>query len=215
MLPRFLLMAQPGDPKVAPSRSLRLVRTERTDEALVEAFNGGDTDAYGELIQRYDRLIFSLMRRYAHNAEEARDLAQRAFLKSFEAAPRTLPRLAKDLAHPFRAWLVRVAINIAKNHVRDARRWARAPLAVSAEGVSPLPDAQVQLETEELRRRTREAVLQLPKRQREVFTLRIDAELPFAEIAQAIGITENNAKVHFHHAVRRLRTLVAEKGAPS
>ena len=78
-----------------------------------------------------------------------------------------------------------------------------------------MPDAQAQLEAEELRRRTRQAVLKLPKRQREVFTLRIDAELPFAEIATAIGITENNAKVHFHHAVQRLKRLVAENGDPT
>jgi RNA polymerase sigma-70 factor (ECF subfamily) len=207
-------MAHSADPK-APSRPLRLVTTERTDEALVLAFNGGETDAFGELVQRYDRLVFSLMRRYANSPEEARDLAQRAFVRSFEAAPRTLPRLAHNTEFPFRAWLVRVAVNVAKNHVRDARRWARAPLSGVEEGPSPVPDAQAQLETEELRRRTRQAVLQLPKRQREVFTLRIDGELPFAEIATAIGITENNAKVHFHHAVQRLKRMVAENGDPT
>ncbi|HET9158516.1 MAG TPA: sigma factor-like helix-turn-helix DNA-binding protein, partial [Myxococcaceae bacterium] len=40
---------------------------------------------------------------------------------------------------------------------------------------------------------------------REVFALRVDGEMPFAEVAAVLGITENNAKVHFHHAVRRLR----------
>lgn len=206
-------MAHPADPK--GRRPLRLVPSERSDEALVAAFNHGDSDAFGELVQRYDRLVFSLMRRYANSPEEARDLAQRAFVRCFEAAPRTLPRLARAAPFPFRAWLVRVAVNVAKNHVRDARRWAQAPLAVVDQRPSLAPDAQAQLETEELRRRTREAVLHLPKRQREVFTLRIDGELPFGEIATALGITENNAKVHFHHAVQRLKGLLAERGEPS
>jgi hypothetical protein len=44
--------------------------------------------------------------------------------------------------------------------------------------------------------------------------LRIDAELPFAEIAAALGTTENSAKVSFHHAVRRLQALAGEEESP-
>jgi RNA polymerase sigma-70 factor (ECF subfamily) len=55
----------------------------------------------------------------------------------------------------------------------------------------------------------------LPKRQREVFTLRIDAGLPFAEIADALGISEGNAKSHFHYAVKRLRDEVRALSAPT
>ena len=62
---------------------------------------------------------------------------------------------------------------------------------------------------------TRQRAYMRASGQREVFTLRIDGELPFAEIATAIGITENNAKVHFHHAVQRLKRLVAENGDPT
>jgi RNA polymerase sigma-70 factor, ECF subfamily len=51
----------------------------------------------------------------------------------------------------------------------------------------------------------REAIAELPDRQREVVLLRIDGGLPFAEIGTALGITENAAKVSFHHGVRRLR----------
>ena len=58
----------------------------------------------------------------------------------------------------------------------------------------------------------REAVLQLPRRQREVLTLRIDAGLPFAEVARTLGIDEGNARVHFHHAARRLAELVRDAG---
>ncbi|MGZ6070466.1 MAG: RNA polymerase sigma factor, partial [Myxococcaceae bacterium] len=49
-------------------------------------------------------------------------------------------------------------------------------------------------------------------RQREVFALRVDGELPFAEVARVLDITENNAKVHFHHAVRRLRERLGGEG---
>jgi len=70
------------------------------------------------------------------------------------------------------------------------------------------------LERAERERLVRASVLSLPRRQREVLTLRIDAELPFREIAEMLGITENNAKVHFHYAVRRLREVVTSGEMP-
>src|SRR6185436_17042213 len=49
----------------------------------------------------------------------------------------------------------------------------------------------------------RDVVARLPRRQREVLLMRIDGDLPFAEIASALEITETNAKVNFHHAVQK------------
>jgi RNA polymerase sigma-70 factor (ECF subfamily) len=42
-----------------------------------------------------------------------------------------------------------------------------------------------------------------------VLTLRVDGELSFRQIAEALGITENNAKVHFHHAAKKLRAMLS------
>jgi RNA polymerase sigma-70 factor (ECF subfamily) len=70
------------------------------------------------------------------------------------------------------------------------------------------------LERAERERAVRAAVLGLPRRQREVLTLRVDAELPFREIAEVLGITELNARVHFHHAARRLRDVVGGREKP-
>ena len=64
----------------------------------------------------------------------------------------------------------------------------------------------------ELRDRRR-AIASLPPKQRMVLELRIYDELPFREVAELVGSTENAAKVNFHHAVKRLRALV-EGGEP-
>jgi len=55
------------------------------------------------------------------------------------------------------------------------------------------------------------AIAKLPPRQREVLLMRVDGDLPFAEIATALEITEVNAKVNFHHAVQRLKRLIQER----
>ena len=177
----------------------------RTDEALVRAFLSGDDGAFGKLVRRHERAVVALVRRYAHDPDDARDLAQRAFLRAFQAARRA--RWLGGGVAPFRAWLFRIAVNLGRNHVRDALRWRRAPPAV-AERLPVAPVGTAALERAERERAVRDAVVRLPRRQREVLTLRVDAELSFREIAQVLGITELNARVHFHHAARRLRDVV-------
>jgi len=185
-----------------------------SDDELLRTFLGGDEWAFGELFRLHAPLVLAIVRRYASGPDEARDLVQRAFLRALEAARRGLGR-GGDIA--FRPWLIRIAVNLAKNHARDAARRQKASLAAAADlqlaSAAPSPDGAI--DRDRRARRMRLAVLQLPRRQREVVTLRIDADLSFAEIGAAIGITENNAKVHFHHAAKRLRELLAgSEGEP-
>jgi len=185
----------------------------REDEALVAAFLVGDDDAFGELVRRHEPLVLRIVRRWAGSTDDALDLAQRTFLKAFEAARRTLRRASEKERHGFvfKAWLVRIAVNVGKNHRRDAGRARRAPLEALGGAEASPAIAPAALQAEQEARRMRAAVLGLPRRQREVLTLRIDAELPFAEIAEALGTTENSAKVTFHHAVKRLREQLEEE----
>lgn len=180
-----------------------------TDGALCRAFLAGDGWAFGELVRRHQALLAKVLRRYARTPDETRDLVQRAFLQAFEAARRALPRLERsDGEVPFKAWLVRIAINLGKNHLRDTSRWTAVPVDAADGRRSEGGGAQEQLERAQDEAAVRRAVLTLPRRQREVFTLRIDGGLPFAEVAAALGITEGNAKTHFHHAVKRLKEEV-------
>lgn len=186
---------------------------QASDDALCRAFLAGSEAPFGELVRRHQALVYALVRRYAQRPEDARDLTQRAFLRAFEAARRALPRLSKAGEIPFKAWLARIAINLGKNHLRQATRWRPAPVAALESAPEPGPSAADALDRAEREKRTRAAVLELPRRQREVLTLRIDGGLAFAEIAQALGITANAAKVHFHHAVQRLKARMANEDA--
>jgi RNA polymerase sigma-70 factor (ECF subfamily) len=181
----------------------------RDEAALLGAWLAGDDDAFGELVARHEPLVLALVRRYAASPDDARDLAQRTFLKAFESARRALLRgpATGPGAVPFRRWVVRVALNLARNHRRDARRWTHAPDGLSALDHlgSRAAGADQRLEEEEASRRMRRAVLALPRRQREVLTLRIDADLPFSEIAAALGCTDGAARGSFHLALKKLR----------
>jgi len=192
----------------SPRAALRLVPVgPRSDSGLCRDFLTGDAGAFGELVRRHQEVVFRLLRRYTRTADDALDLSQRAFLQAFEAARRSLPRLQQGAVEiPFRAWLLRIAVNLAKNQARDASKWPAAPVeAIDAEGQSEAAPAHEQLVRLQREALTRQAVLQLPRRQREVLTLRVDGGLSFGEVASTLGITDGNAKTHFHYAVKRLR----------
>lgn len=187
-------------------------REPPSDEALCEAFLAGDTAAFGVLVERHRGLVFALMRRYAPRPEDAADLTQQAFLRALEASRRIFGRFRPTTPAPFRSWLLRVALNLAKNHARHGQRWRPVLVEARAEdtALDPAEGAQEALERAEREQRVRAAVLALPRRQREVLALRVDGGLPFKDIAETLGITENNAKVQFHHAVKRLKASVAD-----
>ncbi len=183
-------------------------RTRQIDEglepeevcALVVKARGGDRDAFGQLVLAHQRPLFLAVQRIVDNPQDARDVVQRALLKAWERLP--------DLEEPdrFRSWLFSIAINLGRNLRRDCGRRRFDPIE---EGtlVSP-PVAHRELDQHQQRQQLRAALDALPARQREVVTLRIDAELSFKEIGDAVGCTEATARVNFHHGMKRLRELL-------
>ena len=171
------------------------------DALLIERFRAGDRAAFEELVRRYQRPVFSLALRYLRSDADAKDLVQRTFVKAYGA-------LAGFRAEAsFRTWLYRIAINLCLNHLRDRRREE-----VRSELGDALPAPQVGGEKALLERERgahlRDAIAELPPKQRLVLELRIYDELPFREVAELAGCSENAAKVNFHHAVKRLRALL-------
>ncbi len=154
-----------------------------SDSELLEAFRAGDVKAFEALVRRYQRPVLAIARRFTRDEDDAEDLAQRAFINASE-------RVGSWRGGSFKSWLFRI--------VQESEPTA--------------PDAHQRLEDREQQGVLREAVARLPRRQREVLLLRIDGDLPFAEIASALGITETNAKVNFHHAVQKLKAWVKPQG---
>ena len=192
--------------------ALEVVRpTEETvdpDRARVEAFRRGDRRAFEELVRAHQGPVFAIALRFTRNRATAEDLAQRAFLQALEHVD--------SLQGAFRPWLLRITANLAKNHLRDHARFHpddATELLEHAGADDGTPDAADRLEHARATHRMRTAIARLPPRQREVVLLRVDGALPFAEVGAALGITENAAKVNYHHAVRRLRELMGADDA--
>lgn len=172
------------------------------DVALVNAFRGGDRRAFETLVRRHQKPVWAIVQRFTRDRDVSEDIAQRAFVTALERI--------SELRGSFRPWLLRIAVNLAKNYIRDNARLVNTEPGEELPTGAYVDPAKLQRPDDALHDarqlyRVRVAVASLPDRQREVVLLRIDGQLPFAEIGEALEITENNAKVTFHHAVKKLR----------
>jgi RNA polymerase sigma-70 factor (ECF subfamily) len=187
----------------ATARRLAVARAdaeEADDQALVARFVAGDQAAFDALVRRYQRPIYWLARRYVGSDADAKDVTQRALLQAFLR----LGGLRDQ--ESFRAWLYKVAVNLALNVVRDRKPEVAVegePVAADTEATAGGPAAR--LIEDEAQRRLRAAVAELPPQQRLVVELRVFDELPFREVAAVAECSEESARVNFHHALKRLR----------
>ena len=93
------------------------------DQALVERVQKGDKQAVDVLVLKYQNKIIQLVYRYVHDPDEARDVAQEAFIKAYKAIGRFRGESA------FYTWIYRIAINTAKNYlVASGRRPTRSDI---------------------------------------------------------------------------------------
>ena len=125
--------------------------------------------------------------------ENADDLAQEAFLRAY----RSLHRFRGESR--FRTWLTRILVNLAIN----ARRRRRE--AVTLDETDAAVECSAEATAVTLRAQVRRAVEKLPRRQRQILTLKVYEEMKFSEIASAAGISIGTAKATFFQAVRALR----------
>jgi RNA polymerase sigma-70 factor (ECF subfamily) len=180
----------------------------RDDEAqLVSAAKGGDVSAFEELVNRYERKIFRLGMNITQNREDAEDVMQDAFLKSYQ----NLDRFQGDSR--FYTWLVRIAVNEALMKLRKRR-----PNQVSldeplTDGDDPVfreiedwgPSPEKKFAQTELNEILTQVIGDLDPIFRVVFTLRDIEEISTEETAQILGISVAAVKSRLLRARLKLR----------
>jgi len=179
---------------------------DRPPDDLVTRAQGGDRDAYAQLVRQHRQVAFRVAYLIVGSAADAEDVVQEAFVKALKG----LDRFRQDA--PFRPWLLRIVGNEARNLRRAAGRRlhyeTRAGLAaVSGDAV---PSPEVAAEVDDLRSQLLAAVNQLPPRDRLVVGLRYFLELSEEETATAAGIPRGTVKSRLWRAKRRLRAVLED-----
>jgi RNA polymerase sigma-70 factor (ECF subfamily) len=169
---------------------------DREEQTIIARCLAGEGDAFRPLVQRYQRLVFSVALRMLGDRAEAEDVAQQAFVDAFDALDRFR---GEDRPHAFSTWLVRIAVNRAKD-VLKSKRWSEEPLdrEVGAGDASFAHDTATP-ETHALRdeqlRRLQRALLRVPIKYREVLILKDVEELPYDEIHAILRLPITTLKI--------------------
>ena len=184
------------------------------DEALARRARAGDHAAFAALVERYQGPAFNFAYRFLGDYDEASDAAQTGFVQLYISLP------GLDLARPIKPWLFRTIRNRCIDVIRQRRTVSLdAPGRESDEeetlppgdqltDADPLPDEVV--ERADLQQLLSAAIRRLPDRYRDVVALRYTTDLTFGELATALGIPENTARIHFHRAKALLREALRE-----
>lgn len=167
------------------------------DARLVECVRDGDSDAFGELVRRYERRAFAIAYRLLGHRQDAEDLVQDSFMAALDRLDRF------DVARPFGPWFFRILVNLGHN-ARDTRRVRRTeeiPEEVAAGGLS----AARAVEQSEVGERVRTALAELSDRQRLVVQLHELEDFSTSEVADMLEIAEPTVRWTLHAARKRLR----------
>lgn len=172
-----------------------------SDIEIIDAVLDGDDAAFGEIVLRYQKAVISLVVRYTGKVNDAADIAQKVFIKVYTKLD-SFKRLST-----FKTWLFAIAINVCRNELRRDKKWGIFKNVDDLNLGEPARLDEGIIRTEK-RMILAKAMEQLPPKQKSVLILRVFEEMTFAEIAKSSGITENSAKVNFHHAVKKLKVAI-------
>jgi RNA polymerase sigma-70 factor (ECF subfamily) len=163
------------------------------------------SEAFEELVRRYQNRIYSLAYRMTGDNVEAYDLTQEAFLRCYAALPSFNPQLR------FAPWLYRIATNLCINFLQSSRvrkGGADPDLALQMPDRGKQPDSLY--EEKEQRQRIHEAILNLPAKYRAVVILRHMQDKTYEEIASILELPLNTVRTHLFRARELLRRRLYE-----
>lgn len=172
-----------------------------------DAFHAGDARLFSRLVRAYSPRLLPLLRRYATDDAEAHDLLQDVWLRAY--TKRASFRADGSLL----GWLLSIARSIGLSHIQKQKRVALVEIE-AAHAIVRGEDEDERIDRTGQRRRLRDAVAQLPDRQRDVVVLRIIEGKSTAQAASAMNCAQGTVKAALHQALRKLQQQLSPVSNP-
>lgn len=178
-----------------------------TDEQLLADYVRGDSTAFAQLVERYQKELYTFLQRFVFDRSLAEDLFQETFIQVHRNAH------TFDPARRFRPWLFTIAANKARDHLRSAARKTTHSLDNTAGGngsgvatfldlmESPIETPEDGLMRREDMESVREVLSGLPDIYREVLLLNYFHRFPYKQIAQMLDLPLGTVKSRLHSAL--------------
>jgi RNA polymerase sigma-70 factor (ECF subfamily) len=178
----------------------------RSDEALMEATRDGELEAFEQLVERHRDTAVAVAYRVVGQEADAEELAQEAFLKIFEAANRY------EATASFTTYLYRVVTNLCYDRLEKNQPHSMEPSrGMNHRGGEDDPEETL-LRREE-NQAIQSALQSLPTRQRIAITLQQFEDLSYAEIAEAMDVTEKAVERLIARARDQLHEVLVDQDA--
>ena len=181
-----------------------------TDASLVAAAKSGESEAFNELIRRYQHRVLRVAQRITKNQEDAEDVTQESFQKAY------LHLQDFQEKSRFSTWLMRIAINESFMLLRHRNRGNEVEIGDNQETrkvadkafVDRQPDPEASCWQRERAEALRKAINRLNSSMRAAVVLRALEERSVEETAQILGITTGTVKARLFHGRRKLQTIM-------
>ncbi len=175
---------------------------QRSDEIIVEEVKRGASEAYGELIERYEHRLKRYGKKFLSRKEDIEDLVQDIFVKAYEHLN------AFDSKLRFSPWIYRIAHN---TFINELKRQSRYGNVFDAEVILPLVPAQEKTDTpileQEITEELEHLLTFLEPKYREVIVLYYYENLQYQEISDVLKISVSAVGVRMTRAREKLRSL--------
>ena len=175
------------------------------DRAIVRRIVAGEKELFEILLRRHNQLLFRVLRGYLKSEVEVEDAMQNAYLKAFDKLYQF------QGTSSFSTWLVRIGINEALARLGRLKKEKTIYLYSadeSTESITQIPDGmnpEKQIIGQESERLLEHAIDNLPEKYRMVYILKEVQGLSNDEIAESLGISDDNVKVRCHRAKNLLK----------
>ncbi|MCA9079207.1 MAG: sigma-70 family RNA polymerase sigma factor [Planctomycetaceae bacterium] len=179
------------------------------DGRLIERTLAGETNAFGELVRKYQDRLFGTLSQLLGSPHDARDVAQDAFLAAYEKLA-TFRREAS-----FYSWLFRIAYNAAATHRRKNRRNRHASIEARRDisGAEPLDQRDetpsTHMEIAEDQKLVQQALDQLAPDFREILILKELEDMKYEEISDLLGIPLGTVRSRIYRARMDLKEILS------
>lgn len=178
---------------------------EYCDSELLEIFrSGNESYAFNLLVKKYQRKIYSQVRRMVIDHEDTNDILQNIFIKMWKGL-----KGFEDKSQ-LSTWIFRIAVNESLTFLKKKRTKFFIPFVDIEKNLSEKLQSDPYMQESRIELKLQTAILMLPEKQRLVFNMRYYEEMPYEQMSDILETSVGALKASYHHAAKKIELFLTK-----